>query len=67
MSEADRIAFMEQRDGVPAAREFAEQTLQVYRSAARPDRSGKKGFAHDIRFRASFVESLLYLRAYLRR
>lgn len=66
MAEADRINFLIERDGLSGAIDFAKRALFVYRKAARLTPDGKKQFAHDKVYRASFVESILYLRNFLR-
>lgn len=71
MAEIDRIRFIEQRDGIAAAKDFARRTLTIYREWARPKTDGfgrnYKLFPHDKVYRASFVESILFFRKYLRK
>lgn len=52
MNERDRIAFVESRDGVDAAKKFAIQTLAAYEDAA--TRQSK------------YFDSILLLREYIR-
>ena len=68
--EAERIAFLEARDGREGALDFARRTLDRYRFFSRPWRDGsgcrRPHFPHDKTYRASFVLSIKYLRNYLR-
>lgn len=62
-----QIAIVARRDGVAAAREYAVQTLRVYRSAAQfRDAAGRRHFAHDGVYRKSFVAAICEIREYLR-
>lgn len=70
MAEEQRLKFVEERDGVDGAIDFAKQTLKVYRMALR--RSRKRGFnpphhATLPEYRLGFIESCLDFRAYLRK
>ena len=61
-----QIAIVARRDGVAAAREYAVQTLRVYRSAARfRDAAGRRHFAHDGIYRRFFVAAMCEIREYL--
>lgn len=68
--EAERIAFLEQRDGKVGALAFAIQTLDVYRKSTRPwrDEHGRIRwrFLHDPVYRASFIHSMIFFRNYIR-
>lgn len=62
-----QISIVARRDGVAAAREYAVQTLRVYRSAAQfRDATGRRHFAHDGAYRKSFVAAICAIREYLR-
>lgn len=62
-----QIAFVEQRDGIAAARNYASQTLRTYRSAARfRDDARQRHFAHDRVYRRFFVAAICEIRNYLR-
>jgi len=62
-----QIAIVDQRDGRAAAREYAAQTLRVYRGAAQfRDATGRRHFAHDHVYRRSFVTAICEIRDYLR-
>jgi len=52
--EAERMAFITQRDGPVAARDWAERTLGIYREALQTPGS----HAMDVVYRALFVKSV---------
>jgi hypothetical protein len=60
MSERERIAFIEARDGIPAAIAWVERTLKLYRQCLRV------GHGRHKQYRAMFVRSCLEFRGYLR-
>jgi hypothetical protein len=63
-----QIAFVEQRDGKPAAIEYASRALTAYRSAARyrnPEKRGQRHFVHIMPFRPHVVRGILEIREYL--
>lgn len=60
-AETARIAFLRQRDGAAAALGWVRRTLAIYRRAV----LDRRHFAHDARFRASFVASCLVFRRWL--
>jgi hypothetical protein len=62
----EQIEVVARRDGEAAARQYAEQTLRQYRSAAKPQADGGQHFAHVMPFRPHFVKSIIELRHYLR-
>jgi hypothetical protein len=61
----EQIEVVYLRDGDAAAVQYAKQTLAVYRSCARPQKNGRKHFAHDSKFRRHFVQAITQLRIYL--
>lgn len=66
--ELNRIAFVEQRDGVDGAIEFARRTVDIYRKAVlQTIRRGnnKAHFASSIQFKRGFIESYIVLKQYL--
>lgn len=66
--EIERIACVEQRDGVDGALEFARRTVDIYRKAVlQTVRRGnaKAHFASSIQFKRGFIESYLELKRYL--
>ncbi len=68
-SEENRIEFIETRDGLEAALQFARQTVFVYRTCLL--RSRKRGYdrphhASLPEYRRSFIESYVYLKHYIR-
>lgn len=68
-AEQHRLAFLETRDGVEGALEFAKRTYAIYRSAlkmSRKRKSPKIHFASTPEYRRSYVESCLVFRAYIR-
>jgi hypothetical protein len=63
--EAERLRFLENRDGPAAARAFAHRTLHVYRAAVKRGKDGRRsGYASA--YRRALLESCLDFRAYLR-
>lgn len=62
----DQIELVYRRDGAEAAIQYAKQTLSVYRNCARPQKNGRKHFAHERTFRPHFVKAIRKLRIYLR-
>lgn len=62
----EQILFVADREGQAAAMFYARQTLKVYRQCAKPQRDGKKHFAHVSTFRPHFVRSIIAIRAFLR-
>ena len=65
MNERERLAFVESRDGVAAALEWAARTLRVYRATLA--RGNNKFPVRRIpMYRRQYVESCLAFRAYIR-
>lgn len=63
--EAERLRFMQARDGGPGAIAFAQQGLRIYRAAVKRGKDGRRrGYASA--YRRSLLESCLDFRAYLR-
>lgn len=67
-SEANRLAFIEARDGKAAALEFAERMIIIYRKSVLQSR--KRGFAKPHHasipeYRRSFIESYLSFKQYI--
>ena len=62
----EQILFVAARDGQAAGMFYARQTLKVYRQCARPQRDGKRHFAHVATFRPHFVRSIIEIRRFLR-
>jgi hypothetical protein len=68
MAEEHRLAFLENRDGKDAAKEFAKRTMRMYRSAVLASR--KRGFdkphhASLPEYRRGFIESYCALKRYV--
>ncbi|MDF0749748.1 hypothetical protein NLU14_05855 [Marinobacter sp. 71-i] len=61
--EWDRIDFVVSRDGIPAARAFAEQGVGQYESAIREADSGGNGYG--AAYRESLLASIRVYRQYL--
>ncbi|MDL0431406.1 hypothetical protein QPM17_09715 [Marinobacter sp. TBZ242] len=61
--EWDRINFVADRDGIPAARAFAEQGVGQYESAIREADSGGNGYG--AAYRESLLASIRVYRQYL--
>ncbi len=61
--EWERIDFVVNRDGIPAARAFAEQGVGQYESAIREADSGGNGYG--AAYRESLLASILVYRQYL--
>lgn len=59
--EADRLQFLEQRDGISGARRFAAQTMKLYKEAIQK----RKGTA-DRAKRRLFVAAFLAFKNYLK-
>lgn len=69
MAEEQRLAFVEQRDGVEGAVEFARQGIKIYRTCVL--RSMKRGFAKPHHaslpeYRRGFIESYLAWKHYIK-
>jgi hypothetical protein len=69
MAEEQRLAFIEQRDGVKGTIAFAEQGMQIYRTCVL--RSRKRGFdrphhASLPEYRRVFIESYLAFKNYVK-
>lgn len=58
--EIQRIAFISNRDGLKAAKEFAGRTYRIYRKAL----MNKNHHARLPQYRKSFIESYLILKRY---
>lgn len=70
MSEWNRILFVQERDGMVAAREFVKRTYAKYKECLRmtgPKHGRKLHHASLPQFRRGFVESCLAFRDYLRK
>lgn len=69
MSEWDRIYFVQERDGMPAAREFVKRTLAKYAECLRKKglNGAKPHHASFPQYRRGFVESCVAFRDYLRK
>ena len=64
-SECNRILFVEKRDGVAEAIQFAKRTLRIYRAAVKKNRRGiRSGYGST--YRRSLVLSCLVFRSYIR-
>ena len=69
MAESSRLLFIETRDGVTGAKDFALRTLKIYRSAVLHSR--KRGFPHPHhaslpQYRREFITSYLSFKHYLK-
>ena len=64
-SECNRILFVEKRDGVAEAIQFAKRTLHIYRMAVKKNSRGiRSGYGST--YRRSLVLSRLVFRSYIR-
>ena len=64
-SECNRILFVEKRDGVAEAIQFAKRTLHIYRMAVKKNNRGiRSGYGST--YRRSLVLSCLVFRSYIR-
>ena len=64
-SECNRILFVEKRDGVAEAIQFAKRTLHIYRMAVKNNSRGiRSGYGST--YRRSLVLSCLVFRSYIR-
>lgn len=66
--EQQRLTFLENRDGKKGAREFAQKTLRIYRTAVLCSRKrGQKKPHHASlkEYRRGFIESYLCFKRYL--
>ena len=64
-SECSRILFVEKRDGVAEAIQFAKRTLHIYRMAVKKNGRGiRSGYGST--YRRSLVLSCLVFRSYIR-
>ncbi len=65
--ESQRLAFIEQRDGLQAAKAWAKRTMRIYRTAVL--KNGKDGsdphYASGKNYRRKFIESYLHLKRYV--
>lgn len=69
MAEDRRLRFMEQRDGIAGAVDFAQRTMKMYRTAVLCSR--KRGFdkphhASFREYRRGFIESYCAFKRYVR-
>lgn len=63
--EAERLRFVETRDGIPGSIAFARQALSAYRAALKRGKDGhRRGYGGA--YRRALVESCMDFRAYLR-
>jgi hypothetical protein len=63
--EAERLRFVEARDGRQGARDFALRTLRIYRAAVKRGKDGRRS-GYGNAYRRALVVSCLDFRAYLR-
>jgi hypothetical protein len=63
--EAERLRFVETRDGIPGAIAFARQGLRGYRAAVKRGKDGRRS-GYGSAYRRALLESCLDFRAYLR-
>ncbi len=68
MSEAPRIAFLLQRDGIAATHEWVRRTIKIYRRAVldKGDTNRQPHFASTRDFRARFIRSYCEFKAWLK-
>lgn len=62
--EAERLRFLEARDGRAGAVDFARRTLRIYRAAVKRGRNGRRS-AYGGAYRRALLMSCLDFRAYL--
>jgi len=68
MAEEQRIAFVEERDGIAGAVDFARRTIRQYRTAVLNSRkrgSVKPSHASLPEYRRGFIESYLAFKRYI--
>lgn len=63
--DAERLRFVETRDGLPGAIASARQSLRVYRAAVKRGKDGRRS-GYGGAYRRALLESCLDFRAYLR-
>lgn len=63
--EADRLAFVEHRDGVAGAVDFATRTLRAYREALKR-RNGRIVSGYGQAYRRTLLTSIMEFRRYIR-
>lgn len=63
--EAARLDFLERRDGLDGAQDFARRTLAAYRAAVKRGKDGRRS-GYGSAYRRALVESCLDFRMYLR-
>ena len=63
--EAARLEFLERRDGLHGAQDFARRTLVIYRAAVKRGKDGRRS-GYGSAYRRALVESCLDFRLYLR-
>lgn len=63
--EANRLALIEQRDGVPGAVAFATRTMQQYRQALKR-RNGRISSGYGQAYRRQLLTSIMEFRRYIR-
>lgn len=61
MSEATRIAFLVDRDGITSAAEWVNRTMEIYRSSV----LNRAHFASSREYRRGFIESYLSFKRWL--
>lgn len=64
-----QIEYVANRDGMPAAVEYAQRALMAYRSAARyrnPEKPRQRHFVHIAPFRPHVVRGIIEIRQFLR-
>lgn len=61
MSDINRIAFIENRDGAQEAADFASQCVRQYRYAVI---AGKRKYGRGFVYRTSYIESYLFFKNY---
>ena len=65
---SEQVEFVIERDGLEKGIAYARQCLLQYRRAAQPQPNDnkKQHFAHSALYRKHYVESIIYLRNFLR-
>jgi len=66
--ESERIKFIEDRDGVSGALEFAKRTIMIYRKSVLKRGGPNREFHHASikQYRRGYIESYVHLKQYVR-
>jgi CMP-2-keto-3-deoxyoctulosonic acid synthetase len=67
LHEQKRISFLENRDGIEGALEFAKRTVMLYRKSVLKRGGNNREFHHASikEYRRSYIESYVFLKTYI--